>query len=134
MELLTAFAPRTFDFIREPIDQSQVVSKPQYTASNAADVLTSAAMSSRSKALENGIYGSVSTSDVVASIKAALAHNDEAARVVISEENITFPGVDAGGDATRLKQLGSFKVEIKVPGADSSITRTVRTRAKESSQ
>ncbi|KAH7139296.1 hypothetical protein B0J11DRAFT_546762 [Dendryphion nanum] len=130
MELLTAFTPPSLVFYREPIDQSQITSTPRYGATGAADVLTAAAMSSKSKSLVDGIYGSVSTADIAASIKAALAHNDEAARVILTEQDIHFQDGQGGGDVTRVKQLGTFKVEVVVPGADYSITRTVRVRAK----
>jgi ribosomal protein L9 len=131
MELLTTFVPPTIDFVREAIEQEKVDTKPRYGASSAADILTAAAMA-KPKTLENAIYGSVSTSDVVATIKSALAHNDEAARVVLSENDVRFVEGHAEGDQTRVKQLGKFKVEIQVPGAEAPITRTVRVRAKKS--
>lgn len=128
MELLTTFIPPTIEFARQAIEQDKVDMKPRYGASSAADVLTAAAMA-KPKTLENGIYGSVSTADVVATIKTALEHNDEAARVILSENDVRF--VDSHeGDETRVKQLGTFKVEIQVPGAEAPITRTVRIRAK----
>ncbi|KAF2016164.1 hypothetical protein BU24DRAFT_422506 [Aaosphaeria arxii CBS 175.79] len=131
MELLTTFAPPTIDFTRQPIDQDQVLSKPRYGATGAADILTAAAMSNKPKTPANGIYGSVSTADVVASIRAALSHNDEAARVIITENDIRFIEGHAEGDESRVKQLGKFKVEITVPGAEAPIIRSIRIRAKE---
>ncbi|KAF2661140.1 hypothetical protein K491DRAFT_687619 [Lophiostoma macrostomum CBS 122681] len=131
MELLTTFMPSTLDFARQPIEQEKVEARPQprYGASNAADILTAAAMAAKPKTPVNGIYGSVSTSDVAASIRTALAHNEEAARVILADSHISF--IDGPeGDSARVKQLGSFKVEIKIPGADSPITRSVRIRAK----
>jgi hypothetical protein len=129
MELLTTFIPPTIEFARQAIEQEKVDMKPRYGASSAADVLTAAAMA-KPKTLENGIYGSVSTADVVATIRTALEHNDEAARVILSENDVRFVEGHAEGDATRVKQLGNFKVEIQVPGAEAPITRTVRIRAK----
>ena len=131
MELLTTFIPTTIDFIRQPIEQETVEAKPQprYGASNAADILTLAAMAAKPKTPVNGIYGSVSTGDVVASLKTRLAHNEEAARVILTESNVSF--VDGPeGDSTRVKQLGTFTVEIKVSGAEAPITRNVRIRPK----
>lgn len=128
MELLTTFVPPTIEFARQAIEQEKVDSKPRYGTSAAADVLTAAVMA-KPRTLANAIYGSVSTADVVATIKTALEHNDEAARVILSENDVRF--VDGHeGDETRVKQLGSFKVEIMVPGAGVPITRTVRVRAK----
>lgn len=86
---------------------------------------------SKPKTPENAIYGSVSTADVVSTIKSALAHNDEAARVVLSENDISFISGHEEGDASRVKQTGTFKVEIKVPGAEKPLTRQIRVRAKE---
>jgi ribosomal protein L9 len=131
MELLTTFIPPTIDFTRQPIEQDHSAAKPRYGSSDAADILTAAAMANKPKALENGIYGSVSTAEVVATIKAALAHNDEAARVILAENDVRFTEGHAEGDSSRVKHLGTFKVEIQIPGAESAITRNVRVRAKE---
>ncbi|KAF2262793.1 hypothetical protein CC78DRAFT_497879 [Lojkania enalia] len=132
MELLTAFIPPTVDFARQPIEQEKVDVRPRRGVSDAADILTAAAMASRPKPDENGIYGSVSASDVVATLKSALAHNDEAARVILTENDIRFVEGHAEGDNSKVKKLGTFKMEIQVPGAEEPITRMVRVRAKES--
>src|SRR4051794_12953720 len=120
MELLDTFIPSTIDFARQPIEQEQGEVKRRYGASESADLLSAAALARKPKDA-NGIYGSVSASDIVATIKRALAHNDEAARVVLSENNIRFleSHGHAEGDSSRvLKQLGTFTVEIQVPGAE----------------
>lgn len=131
MELLTTFIPPTIDFARTPIEQDTMDSKPRYGASDAADILSAAAMANKPKAPTNAIYGSVSTADVVTTIKAALAHNEEAARVLLSENDVRFVEGNVDGDSSKVKQLGTFKVEIQVPGADNAITRNVRVRARE---
>ncbi|ORY14257.1 hypothetical protein BCR34DRAFT_479722 [Clohesyomyces aquaticus] len=132
MELLTTFIPPTIDFTRQPIEQEKAdMGRLRQGASDAADILTAAAMSKRTQSDTTGIYGSVSTADVAVTIRKALAHNDEAARVLLSENDVRFVEGQAEGDATRVKQLGSFKIEIMAPGADRPITRTVRVRAKE---
>ncbi|KAF2280309.1 uncharacterized protein EI97DRAFT_447854 [Westerdykella ornata] len=128
MELLTTFVPPTIEFARQRIEQDKVDTGRRYGTSDAADILTAAAMASKPKPLTNAIYGSVSTADVVAVVKSALAHNDEAARVVLSDSDVRFLDPSAEGDGSRVKQLGSFKVEIKVPGAEAPIVRTVRVR------
>jgi ribosomal protein L9 len=131
MELLTTFIPPTIQFARQAIEQEETKPTPRYGASGAADILTAAAMASKPKAPVNGIYGSVSTADVVATIKAALSHNDEAARVVLTENDVRFiEGVEGAHDKSRVKQLGTFKVEIQVPGAEAPITRNVHIRPK----
>jgi hypothetical protein len=131
MELLTTFIPPTIDFARQPIEEDKVQMKPRYGVSDAADILSQVAMANKHKPAANGIYGSVSTVDIVATIKSALAHNDEAARVILTENDVRFVEGHVEGDASRVKQLGTFKVEIMVPDADSPIIRTVRVRAKE---
>jgi hypothetical protein len=93
--------------------------------------LNAAMSASKPKPLENAIYGSVSTADIVATIKSALAHNDEAARVVLSESDVHFMSGHEEGDTSKVKQLGMFKVDIRVAGAAGALTRQVRIRAKE---
>ncbi|KAF2006997.1 hypothetical protein P154DRAFT_517440 [Amniculicola lignicola CBS 123094] len=132
MELLDTFIPSTIDFARQPIEHEHGDAKRRYGSSESADMLSAAALA-RTPKDANGIYGSVSAGDIVATVKRALAHNDEAARVLLTESNIRF--VDghghAEGDSSRvLKQLGSFAVEIQVPGAETAITRTIRIRPK----
>ncbi|KAF1978609.1 hypothetical protein BU23DRAFT_550025 [Bimuria novae-zelandiae CBS 107.79] len=130
MELIDTFVPPTIDFARQVIEQDEVETK-RYGASNAADILNAAMSASKPKPAENAIYGSVSIADVVTTIKSALAHNDEAARVILNEDDVSFVTGHEADDASRVKQLGTFKVEIKLPGAEEPLTRQVRVRAKE---
>ncbi|KAL1610336.1 hypothetical protein SLS60_002002 [Paraconiothyrium brasiliense] len=130
MELIDTFVPPTIDFARQLIEQEKTDAK-RYGASAAADILNAAMSASKPKPLENAIYGSVSTADIVATIKSALAHNDEAARVILSESDVNFVTGHEEGDTSKVKQLGTFKVEIRVPGAGQPLTRQVRVRAKE---
>ncbi|UPX14680.1 uncharacterized protein EKO05_0005155 [Ascochyta rabiei] len=130
MELLDAFVPPTIDFSRQRIEQEKEA-KPRYGASGAADVLTAAAMGAKPKASSNAIYGSVSTADIAATLKAALAHNDEAARVILNEADVRFVSGADEADALRVKELGVFKVEIQLPGAPEPLVRNVRVKAKD---
>lgn len=59
------------------------------------------------------IFGSVSTADVLASIKTALTSDPEAIRIPLEARSIRF----IGEETDRVKQLGEFEVEIAVPGA-----------------
>jgi hypothetical protein len=131
MELLDAFVPPTIDFSRQRIEQDRD-SGLRLGASGAADILTAAAMTSKPKAHSDAIYGSVSTADVVSTIRRALAHNDEAARVILNEADVTFVTGHEEGDASRVKQLGVFRLEIRLPGADEPLTRNIRIREKAS--
>jgi hypothetical protein len=129
MELLDAFVPPTIDFYRQRIEQERD-SKPRFGASGAADVLTAAAMAGKAKTHPDAIYGSVSTTDVVQTIRGALAHNDEAARVILNEADVSFLSGHEEGDTSRVKQLGVFKIEIQVPGAGEPLVRNIRIREK----
>lgn len=80
----------------------------------------------------DAIYGSVSTADVVATIKGALAHNDEAARVILNEADVRFITGYEENDTSRVKQLGVFKVEIQLSGAEEPLQRNIRIREKTS--
>jgi len=130
MELIDTFVTPTIDFARQPIEHDKADSRAGTGASGAADILMAASMASKPKASANGIYGSVSTADIVATIKAALAHNDEAARVLLSEHDVRFVSGHDEDDASRVKQLGTFKVEIQVPGTAQPLVRNIRVRAK----
>ncbi|KAI4700768.1 hypothetical protein J4E81_003732 [Alternaria sp. BMP 2799] len=127
MELLDAFVPPTIDFYRQRIEQESQ-SRDRMGASGAADILTAAAMGK--KANVDAIYGSVSTADLVATIRGALAHNDEAARVILNEADVKFLSGHEEGDTSRVKQLGTFKVEIRLPGVEEPMVRNIRVRAK----
>src|SRR4051794_32734271 len=117
MELLDTFIPPTIDFFRQAKEQDEAPTQ-RFGASSAADILSAAA-----KKHHIGIYGSVSTADVAATVREALAHNDEAARVILRDQDVEFLEGHSEGDATRIKQLGTFNVEIKVAGATEPITR-----------
>ncbi|KAL1799904.1 hypothetical protein ACET3X_000246 [Alternaria dauci] len=127
MELLNAFVPPTIDFYRQRIEQDNP-SSGRMGASGAADILTAAAMGKKASA--DAIYGSVSSADVVATIRGALAHNDEAARVILNEADVKFLSGHEEGDTSRVKQLGTFKAEIRLPGVEEPLVRNIRVRAK----
>jgi hypothetical protein len=89
-------------------------------------------MAGKSKAHPDAIYGSVSTADVVQTIRGALAHNDEASRVILNEADVQFLSGHEEDDASRVKQLGVFKIQIQLPGSAESILRNIRIREKTS--
>lgn len=85
------------------------------------------------KNLITKIFGSVSTADMVDAIKAVLAEDEEAARVVLSPGDIVVDeevDEERGVEADRLKALGEWKVEIRLKGVE-PIRRTVSVRAQE---
>jgi len=74
---------------------------------------------------DDAIYGSVSTQDIVQSIRSELSHNDEAARVSVSEDDVKFLNLRDGGDGRRVKRLGHFEVEISQKGTDRTLRRPI---------
>jgi len=71
------------------------------------------------------IYGSVSTHDVAQYIRESVAYNDEAAQIQVNETNVRIVNPVEGDDATRIKHLGQYEVEITVKGADLIVRRRV---------
>ena len=100
-------------------------------ASNSAISAAATAAAPKLKPAEKpenaNIYGSVSTSDIAANIKAILAENEEGSRVVVSPEDISF--VEKTEDIDRVKQLGKFQVDIRPKGAPDAIRRTIHVNA-----
>nr|POF04002.1 hypothetical protein CFP56_21758 [Quercus suber] len=151
MELLEIFVPGKLDFYRQPIiedlkETEQTLSareepakptrKPRALYGAGADL-----MAAREKGPEapkiataQAIYGSVSTQDVLVAMRAAMANNDESARVVLLEEDLSFvdlPDIE-GAEAGRVKHVGEFTVEVKIKGAeDKASRRVVRVHAQE---
>lgn len=102
--------PSFVNFYRTPIVASETA-KPSSSTEPAAS--------------SNNIYGSVSTADVATNLKALLASTVVAGKIVLAEDDITFTSIgDAQSD--RVKQLGTFNIEIKVKGYNEAIRRQVR--------
>lgn len=79
------------------------------------------------------IYGSVSTADIAASIKAVLAMDEEGARVVLGPEDVTIVNSkqeEHGAEADRIKALGVFDIEVRVKGGE-AVRRTVSVQPQE---
>lgn len=138
IQLLDIFVPKTLDFYRQPIaEEPKPESEPVEDAfGRGAAAELFAARQKRDEKLKAkepaGIYGSVSTQDILAAVRAAMENNDESARVLITEADIKF--VNAGTEveeAGRVKHVGSFSVEIMIKGAEAGLRRTVRVHAQE---
>lgn len=71
------------------------------------------------------IYGSLSIGDIVDSIRLAVSHNDEAARILVSDLDVKFLDLPEGENPTRVRRLGSFTVEIGQKGTERILKRTV---------
>lgn len=52
--------------------------------------------------------------------------------MILNEADVVFVTGIEGGDASRVKQLGVFQVEIRVTGAEEPLVRNIRVREKAS--
>lgn len=75
------------------------------------------------------IFGSVSTSDIASSIRAILAEDKEASRLVLGAEDITF-AIETE-EKGRVKNLGTYEVHIKIKGGDEAVRRTITVKPQE---
>lgn len=78
---------------------------------------------------KQAIYGSVSTADIAATIRAVLAEDAEGSRIVLGPEDIKFAIETEEKD--RVKHIGTFDVDIRVKGAPEAVRRTITVRAQE---
>lgn len=121
-----------------PEEQPQQRKRRERTVSNAASDLLAARLKpnpTQSPSLRSSntttssepiaIYGSVSTGDIAVAMKAVLQTNEEASKVVISEQDVRFVDESVKGE-DRVKTLGEFAVEVSVKGAPGAIRRMVR--------
>ncbi|KAJ5047287.1 uncharacterized protein L3040_003120 [Drepanopeziza brunnea f. sp. 'multigermtubi'] len=128
--LLDQLLPANLDFYRTVITLEAPAQRisPSIPSSSA----TSRAAANNSKLSTPGkenIYGSVSTSDIAANLKAVLAEDEEGVRIVLSPENISFVGETEEKD--RVKHLGVFEIDIQLDGATESVRRTIKVNAQE---
>lgn len=138
IELLEIFVPHRMDFFRQPIIEEPPEQKPveepkkkeqQKSASSAAaDLLaarTQKPLERPQPKMTGAIYGSVSQHDVLLAVRAAMATNDEAARVIVSEQDVVFVDEKVRAE-NKIKEVGDFEVDISVRGEESGIKRVVR--------
>lgn len=138
MELVELFVPPRLEFYRQPIVEEKEPEKPapertQYGGA-AGDLLAARTpQTAKSKEKPQAIYGSVSAHDVLVAMRAVMAGNDEAARVILQESDIQLIDLQQaeGSEAGRLKHIGDFVMEIKVKGVEKAIQRTVRINPQE---
>ncbi len=140
-ELINIFIPPRLEFYRPPIPDEKEPEKaqpveletPQFGGA-AGDLMAARLRQPKEpRATPQPIYGSVTAQDVVVAMRAVLANNDEAARVVLQESEIAFidlPDLE-GSEAGRIKHLGNFSIEVKFRGAEEVVRREVRVLAQE---
>lgn len=140
-ELLEMFVRPRLEFYRQPIMEEKVVEpeppvpeprkKASYGSGAGAELLAARmggfVQPKVAKDGPQGIYGSVSPLDVLQAVRAAMAEDDDAKRVVLSEQDVHFvdlPDIE-GETAKVVKHVGDFAVEIKVKGAERIVRRVV---------
>ena len=133
-DVLSSLLPPNIEFYRTPIPVKVEPPAKRLSPSIATNSAISAAATAAApeakpakKPEKTSIYGSVSTSDIAANLKAILAENEEGARVILSPEDITF--VEETEDIDRVKHLGIFEVDIRPKGAPDAIRRTIQVNA-----
>ncbi|SLM41051.1 Ribosomal protein L9/RNase H1, N-terminal [Lasallia pustulata] len=135
-EILGTLLPPQLDFYRAPISQPPEPDKPRIPRSSSVSA-AAAEYAAASEPLQKpgpvAIYGSVSTADIAANIKAVLAMDGEGARVVLGPEDITIVSAkqdEDDGEADRIKALGDFEIKVRVKGGE-AVRRTVRVQSQE---
>lgn len=119
--LLTSLIPPTLTFTRKPIHTPAPEPLATFTlpANRRSPLLAhhdpeEAKPAPKVEEVDTkAIFGSVSTGDILAAVKASLTSDPEAIRIPLEARGIRFIGEE--GD--RVKSLGEWEVEIAVPGA-----------------
>jgi hypothetical protein len=131
---LEKILPKNLEFERRPIVVE--APKPQRRVSLSIPqnvVISDAAGGSRPAEVatdsKKAIHGSVSTADIVASIREVLAGDAEASRVVLAPEDISF--TEETEEAGKVKHLGTFEIQIRPRGAAQPVKRTITVKAQE---
>lgn len=139
-QLIDIFVPKFLEFYRQPLPEEPKEPEPEPKREEAIGRGAAAEMfaarqrrDTKPKTPElKGIYGSVSTHDILTAVRAAMENNDESARVTIAESDIKF--INAGTEIEemgRVKHVGSYVFEISVKGAEAPVRRTMKVHAQE---
>jgi hypothetical protein len=130
--ILSSVFPKTqkIIFLRTALTTAPAIPKrmsPSLPAKAAVSIAAGGKAST--KPLKTGIYGSVSTTDIALHLNSTLATHERGSLIRISPEEIEF--VDDLEDASRVKHLGDFTIEIKLQGAPKPVRRTIRVSAED---
>ncbi|KAF2453299.1 hypothetical protein BDY21DRAFT_356277 [Lineolata rhizophorae] len=107
--LLAQYIPPKIAFRRRLIETTQPVSPNQFAPERGQKEVVDEGYKS--------IFGSVSSGDVAASIRAALAEHKEAARIVFQDDDVVFTETQ-DGETDKVKTTGSFRVEVRIKGGE----------------
>jgi ribosomal protein L9 len=128
LKFLTLLTPANLDFYRTPIatpaPPPQRIS-PSIPASSAISAAAQALQGTKeASTTKAGIYGSVTTADIAANLKAILAEDESGSKISFSAEDIAF--VEETEEKDRVKHLGVFEIDIQLKGAPDVIRRTIK--------
>ena len=131
MTVLENLIPPNIDFYRVPVAVADTPQKRVSPSIRFNSVISAAAaeVKDAEKPEITNIYGSVTTMDIVANLKAILAEDEEGVRVVLSPENVSF--VEETSRKNSVKHLGIFEIDIKLDGVPEAIRRTIRVNAQD---
>ena len=131
--------PANVEFYRTPVPappppkkvSSSLASNSALSAAAvAAAATTESSKPDPQKPTRTAIYGSVSTTDIAANLKAILWEDGEGSRVVLSPENILFVEQPTLEGKDRVKHLGSFVIDIRFgPSESERVRRTITVKA-----
>lgn len=113
--------PDSLEFERKPVPKPQSTSESKSKLPASVQAMLKASMPETPAA----IYGSVSTQDIAQYIRESISYNDEAAQIQLAESNVKIVDPIEGDDATRIKHLGQYEVEVSFKGADLVVRRKV---------
>ncbi|KAL8679475.1 MAG: hypothetical protein Q9186_004251 [Xanthomendoza sp. 1 TL-2023] len=123
-EIIEAYIPPALIFYRVPIALPEPEPVPPEPIGNSINAIGGEAPVTNSPVVKPSItriFGSVTTADIVESIKAVLAVSEEGARVVLAPEDIKIDekeSEDVGIEVDRLKALGDYNIEVRLKGVD----------------
>lgn len=137
MKILEMLLPANLDFYRTPISTpAPPTPAPRLspsipsTSRLSEEAETSAQQSGTdAQSQKAAIYGSVTTADIAANLRAILAEDEEGARVVLGSEEVEF--VEQLEEADRVKHLGVYEIEIRLKGGQLPVRRTIKVNAQE---
>jgi hypothetical protein len=126
-ELINIFIPKRIDFRRTAIAGNPAETQ-RSGFSAGAELLAARTGGVGINDKLAPIYGSVTLHDVAVEMRNAMDTNDEARRVTINQDDLTFVGLPASSeaDADRIKHIGDFIVELKLKTMTEPIIRTIR--------
>jgi ribosomal protein L9 len=135
VETLERLLPPTLEFYRAPNIPAPVRRlSPSLAATSSISAAAEAAAIENAKKnpgkpTKTPIFGSVSTTDIAANLKAILWEDKDGARVVLSPEDISF--VEELEDKDRVKHLGTYDIVITL-GPSESVRTKIDIRAQNS--